>query len=356
MARAWFHGAVRTWRGIAATVACCTLLGGCSYELLELQPELPANAQSSVIYARDGTEIVTLHAEENRTDLTLAEIPVHVRDAVIAVEDERFWLHNGVDLRAILRAVGANASSGEVTQGGSTITQQLVKQLLLGSEQTLDRKVQEAALAWQLEDRYTKERILELYLNTIYLGNGAYGLSAASHEYFGKTPAELTVAEGALLAGLIRAPGSSDPYDEPFGHCSCMRLGAGNISLSGIPSSSAAASTIGLNDEPVWRPTPVARLNFAWSPGPKKSRPPTMTRTWPVWGSMATRAAAGPFGSGRISLIAASAANCWRRSIVVWIRSPPVNSRSRRSRAVRPKRGSSRIHCLTSSTPCSTRS
>ena len=196
-------------------LAGCALLSSCSYELLELQPELPANAQSSVIFAADGTEIVTLHAEENRTDLTLDDIPLHVRNAVIAIEDERFWLHNGVDLRAILRAVSVNASAGEITQGGSTITQQLVKQLLLGSEQSLDRKVQEAALAWQFENRYTKERILELYLNTIYLGNGAYGLSAASQKYFAKTPDLLTVAEGALLAGIIRTPNDYDPYDEP---------------------------------------------------------------------------------------------------------------------------------------------
>lgn len=195
--------------------ACCGLLAACSYQLRELEATLPTSAQSSVIYAADGTEIVTLHAEENRTDLTLDEIPVHVRDAVVAIEDERYWLHNGVDLRAILRAVSVNASAGAVAQGGSTITQQLVKQLLVGSDQTLDRKVQEAALAWQLEDRYTKERILELYLNTIYLGNGAYGLWAASHEYFGKAPAALTVAEGALLAGLIQAPNDHDPFDDP---------------------------------------------------------------------------------------------------------------------------------------------
>lgn len=196
-------------------MACCALLGACSYELPELEAQLPVSAQSSVIYAVDGTPIVTLHAEENRTDLTLDDIPAHVRDAVIAIEDERYWLHNGVDLRAILRAVRVNASEGEVAQGGSTITQQLVKQLLVGSARSLDRKVQEAVLAWQLEKRYTKERVLELYLNTIYFGNGAYGLSAAAHEYFGKGPEELTVAEGALLAGVIQSPNSYDPYDEP---------------------------------------------------------------------------------------------------------------------------------------------
>ena len=185
------------------------------YQLRELTPELPENAQSSVIYAADGTEILTLHAEENRTDLTLAEIPLSLQHAVIAIEDERFYLHRGVDFRAILRAVSANASAGEVTQGGSTITQQLVKTLLLDREQTLDRKVAEAALAWQFERRYTKERILELYLNTIYFGNGAYGVSAAAEEYFGHPVEQLTLAESAMLAGLIQAPSDWDPYALP---------------------------------------------------------------------------------------------------------------------------------------------
>ena len=110
---------------------------------------------------------------------------------------------------------GSTPRRASVSQGGSTITQQLVKTLLLDLEQTLDRKIQEAALAWQLEDRYTKERILELYLNTIYFGNGAYGVAAAASEYFGKPVGALTVAEGALLAGLIQAPSDYDPYDAP---------------------------------------------------------------------------------------------------------------------------------------------
>jgi len=200
---------------LAAAAAVVVLAPACSYELRELTPELPENAQSSVLYAADGAEIVTLHAEENRTDLTLAQIPVSLQQAVIAIEDERFYLHRGVDFRAILRAVSANASAGEISQGGSTITQQLVKNLLLDTEQTLDRKVTEAALAWQFERRYTKDRILELYLNTIYFGNGAYGVSAAAEEYFGHPVEQLTLAESALLAGLIQAPAVYDPYAQP---------------------------------------------------------------------------------------------------------------------------------------------
>jgi penicillin-binding protein 1A len=195
--------------------ALLTLTTACTYSLRELEPELPPTAQSSVILAADGTPILTLHAEENRANIAYDRIPVHLIDAVIAIEDERFWLHHGVDLRAVIRAVQVNAETGEVTQGGSTITQQLVKLLLLSSEQTLDRKVAEAALAWQLEQRYTKERILELYLNTIYFGSGAYGVVAAAEEYFAKPVDQLTVAEAALLAGLIQSPSQFDPREEP---------------------------------------------------------------------------------------------------------------------------------------------
>jgi penicillin-binding protein 1A len=203
----------RLWRPLSA--ATLVLASACTYSLRELEAELPETAQSSVIVAADGTPIVTLHAEQHRVNVAYGQIPTHLVDAVIAIEDERYWLHHGVDFRAIMRAVQVNASTGEVSQGGSTITQQLVKQLLLTSEQTLDRKVAEAALAWQLEQRYTKERILELYLNTIYFGNGAYGVAAAASEYFGKTLDQLTVAEAALLAGLIQSPSEFDPHDDP---------------------------------------------------------------------------------------------------------------------------------------------
>ena len=205
----------RAFAPAALVVVAGALASGCAFTWQELSPELPQVAQSSVVLAADGTPILTLHAEENRSNAAYEDIPAQLVDAVVAIEDERFWLHRGVDFRAIVRAVQVNASSGEVAQGGSTITQQLVKLLLLSSDQTLDRKVAEAALAWQLEERYTKERILELYLNTVYFGSGAYGVVAAADEFFGKPLAELTVAESALLAGLINSPGSYDVRNEP---------------------------------------------------------------------------------------------------------------------------------------------
>jgi len=145
----------------------------------------------------------------------LAEIPRFVANAVVAIEDERFYEHAGIDLQAILRAALRNVGEGGVAEGGSTITQQYVKNVLLEPDRTLKRKVREAALALQLEDRFTKDRILELYLNTIYFGNGAYGIEAAAREYFATSAAELTLAHAATLAGLIRAPAASDPYGNP---------------------------------------------------------------------------------------------------------------------------------------------
>src|SRR5690606_21416464 len=136
-------------------------------------------------------------------------------DAVLAAEDSAFFSHGGVNVRSIGRALTANIESGGVAQGGSTITQQVVKNAITGGKQDFARKVEEAVLAVELEDRYTKDEILERYLNTIYLGSGAYGVQAASEVYFAKDVSQLTWSEGALLAGLIRCPNSCDPFKSP---------------------------------------------------------------------------------------------------------------------------------------------
>jgi penicillin-binding protein 1A len=189
---------------------------GCSYASRSALPKAAVSMQSSTLYATDGTAIHTFHAEENRQDVPLEQMPVHLRDAVVAIEDERFYRHHGVDLRAVLRAVRANADAGGVAQGGSTITQQYVKKVLLGdSSKTAERKLREATLAVQLERHYSKDLILELYLNAIYFGNGAYGVETAAQQYFKKDVGQLTLAEDALLAGLIQRPSANDPFDNP---------------------------------------------------------------------------------------------------------------------------------------------
>ena len=172
-------------------------------------------AQNSVVFGRDGKMLAVLHAEENRSPVTLEQVPRHVVDAILDVEDEKFWEHGGVNLRSTLRALVTNVQSGEVLQGGSTITQQLVKNALLTPEKSVDRKVKEAVLAVRLEDRLSKEEILERYLNIVYFGNGAYGLQAAAETYFNSRVEDLTISQAALLAGIIRNPQGYEPVKHP---------------------------------------------------------------------------------------------------------------------------------------------
>jgi penicillin-binding protein 1A len=204
---------VRRWLAVAALVVVAA--AGCAYTPPRAALAPPPLAQSTLIFDAKGRLITRLEAEENRENVTLDELPEHLLDAVVAIEDDRFWRHKGIDVKAILRAAVTNTREGEVAQGGSTITQQYVKNALASDEKTFNRKVREAILAIELERSSTKERILELYLNTIYFGNGAYGVQAASQEYFGKPAAEIDVAQSALLAGLIQSPSRTDPYDHP---------------------------------------------------------------------------------------------------------------------------------------------
>ncbi|HYD09735.1 MAG TPA: PBP1A family penicillin-binding protein [Acidimicrobiales bacterium] len=204
---------MRRWLAAAALVAVAA--AGCAYNPPDAALAPPPLAESTRLFDAHGRLITQLEAEENRENVSLSELPQHLLDAVVAIEDSRFWEHKGVDVKAILRAAVTNVGEGEVAEGGSTITQQYVKNALIGDDQTVNRKVKEAITAVQLERSSTKERILELYLNTIYFGNGAYGVQAASQEYFGKQASDITLAESALLAGLIRLPSETDPYDTP---------------------------------------------------------------------------------------------------------------------------------------------
>ncbi|OGP64096.1 MAG: penicillin-binding protein, partial [Deltaproteobacteria bacterium RBG_13_47_9] len=147
--------------------------------------------------------------------VSLDRMPTHLVQAFVASEDTRFFQHKGLDYLAILRAFLKNIFSGEIVQGGSTITQQVVKSLLLSPEKRFSRKAREAILAYRIEKYLSKEEILHLYLNQIYLGHGAYGIAAAAESYFGKSIEELTVAESAMLAGLPQAPSKISPYAHP---------------------------------------------------------------------------------------------------------------------------------------------
>ena len=168
-------------------------------------------SQATRIYAANGELIASLF-RENRVTITLDQIPRHVRRAVLAIEDARFYQHRGVDFIGITRAMWHNLQSGELVEGGSTITQQLARQLFLTQERILSRKLTEMALALEIERRLTKDEILERYLNEIYFGQGSYGIEMASRVHFGKSTSKLTLAEGAMLAGVIRAPSIYTPY------------------------------------------------------------------------------------------------------------------------------------------------
>jgi penicillin-binding protein 1A len=200
-------------RRLALLALVCLSAGGCAYRV-ELTGA-SSQAQSTRVFATDGTLITTLHAEQDREQVGLDHIAPTLRNAVLAVEDARFFSHKGVDLRAVARALRRNAEAGAVKEGGSTITQQYVKNVLLDPKRTVHRKLREAVLAVELERRLTKESILEGYLNRIYFGDGAYGVQAAAKLYFGKAAAGLSLPESALLAGLIQAPERYDPFAQP---------------------------------------------------------------------------------------------------------------------------------------------
>ena len=171
---------------------------------------LDAQDKTSFIYDSEGNLITDYKGTEDRIMVSIDEIPEMLQNAFIAVEDARFYEHNGVDVKRIVGALVANFTSGS-TQGGSTITQQLIKQTVLSSEQSYKRKLQEAYLAMELETRYTKKQILESYLNTIFLGGSYYGVRVAAYGYFGKSLDQLTLRECAMLAGLTRSPNYYNP-------------------------------------------------------------------------------------------------------------------------------------------------
>lgn len=169
-------------------------------------------SESTILYSADGKILARFHQEENRQVVPLSKISIYFQKAVIATEDARFYEHHGLDFIGIIRAGIKNFAYGRVVEGGSTITQQLARNLFLTKRKTITRKLAEALIALQIERRYTKEEILELYLNQVYLGHNAYGIESAANLYFGKTAAELDLAESAMIAGLIRGPELYSPY------------------------------------------------------------------------------------------------------------------------------------------------
>ena len=202
--------------GVAAMVAAAFtsangVLNNC--DLAALKPV--SIGQNSFVYAADGSLLGAIPAERNRQPVTLEGMSPWVTKATVDVEDRRFYEHGGLDYEGILRAAVKNLESGHVVQGGSTITQQLVRNLYIGNERSLERKLKEACLARKVEKAHTKDWILTSYLNQVYFGNHAYGIEAAAQTYFAEHAKDLRLAQAAMIAGLPQAPSVYDPFERP---------------------------------------------------------------------------------------------------------------------------------------------
>jgi len=203
---------------LLAIIVCLVIVTGAGLGFLtasiHTMPSLKGEirpAVSSQVFDTNGKLITTIHSVENRLPVSLNKIPKNLQNAFIAAEDVRFYQHNGIDPRGILRAFWSNITRRGISEGGSTITQQLARNALLSQEQTLKRKIQEAFLSLQIERQYSKNEILEMYLNQIYFGQGAYGVQTAAQIYFGKNVEDLNLAESALIAGIPKSPNYYSP-------------------------------------------------------------------------------------------------------------------------------------------------
>ncbi len=198
-------------------VLCLLLIGSVNFAwavvtLPAWDPSKLTGSQSTTIYDRYDQAASEVFVDQNRTPVALADLPPYLPQAFVAAEDNRFYEHMGIDPVGIARALWTDLRSGSAAEGGSTITQQLVKNAFLSDDKSLRRKIQEAILALEVEHHYTKQEILEFYLNRIFFGNGAYGIQAASQLYFNKDAKDLTLAESALLAGIVRSPSNYNPF------------------------------------------------------------------------------------------------------------------------------------------------
>ncbi|MEM1286278.1 MAG: transglycosylase domain-containing protein [Pseudomonadota bacterium] len=215
-----FFGRMVYWSAVLGLWACIGLAGVIAYHAMQLPPasewRVPERPPNVRILANDG-QLLANRGDTGGEQVRLEQLPAYLPQAVIAIEDRRFHRHFGLDPIGLARAMTVNLREGRLVQGGSTLTQQLAKNLFLTADRTISRKIQELILAVWLEASYSKDQILELYLNRVYLGAGAYGVDAAARRYFGKSASEVTLAEAAILAGLLRAPSRWAPTRNPEG-------------------------------------------------------------------------------------------------------------------------------------------
>ncbi|MCP4327544.1 MAG: PBP1A family penicillin-binding protein [Alphaproteobacteria bacterium] len=213
-------GPWRIWRWLAVSAVWLgfgfgMLLAWYAHDLPDTSALGSATRRPSVTLVTGDGRIIASYGDLYGEPLGLGDLPSHLKQAVIATEDRRFYEHFGVDIWGVMRAIIANLWHGEIRQGGSTITQQLAKNLFLTPDRTIKRKVQETMLALWLEGHYTKDDILTIYLNRVYFGAGTYGVDAAARKFFGKSARDLNLYESAMLAGLLKAPSRYNPANDP---------------------------------------------------------------------------------------------------------------------------------------------
>jgi len=241
---------------LTAVFAILLLLAGTFFVVFDvanwqkLDPALLSGlSQTSTVYDSTGALFSELRSEENRRIIPLSRIPKHTQLAFIAAEDLRFYTHKGVDFYRILGALKSNLKSGAMVEGASTITQQLAKLTHLSSEKTIRRKLEEIYLAFQIEQTYTKDEILEFYLNTVYFGRGAYGIEAAAQSYFDKHAEALTISESASLAATIKAPSAYAPHINPQSNKTRRNYILGTMKDNGFITQEEYDASI---DESIW--------------------------------------------------------------------------------------------------------
>ncbi len=246
--------------------------------ILAPAPQLPPlpqiRRQPQVTYVDRSGALLGVRGGRYGPPVDMTKLPAHVAAAFVAIEDRRFYSHNGVDPMGIGRAIVANLTEGRAAQGASTITQQLAKNLFLSSDQTLERKANEAVLAFQLEQKFSKRQILGLYLSRVYFGSGAYGIEAAAQRYFNKPAARLTVREAAILAGILKSPTNYNPLEKPEASAQRTRLVLDAMVETGALSPGDRAKALSATPR-IWTSAPTAPAQYFvdWLSGQQRRLP-----------------------------------------------------------------------------------
>ncbi len=268
-----YWGAVLALWAVIAAIGLLVWIGAHLPPIQSL--EIPKRPPSVLILGANGATLAT-RGDMGGAEVPLRELPDYAPKAFVAIEDRRFYSHHGIDPWGILRAGMRDVLHRGATQGGSTITQQLAKNLFLTQERTVTRKLQEAVLALWLEHKFSKAQILELYLNRVYFGSGAYGIEAAAQRYFGKSARKLTLPEAAMLAGLVQSPSRLAPSRNPDGaerRAGMVIAAMADLKMIGDDAAKRALITSGARDKTVRRRLGQLRRRLGDGRGRRPDRP-----------------------------------------------------------------------------------